>query len=117
MIIHDHHDGLLTETVTVTDTVAESGIIDICEPGGSEAGQIVITAAASETELTLTLKSATTSDGEFEGVEGWSFQTTGGSSFERRERVPMGCGQYIKLEVSAGSAPAEPVEVTLRYAV
>ena len=119
MIIHDHFDALLTETLTTGTTggeTLESEIIDLTETGASEASQLVLTAPAADQSLTLKVLACAEKDGEF--VEALSFTTEADTDFEYRERVPLHLPQYIKLQVvTDGTAPSEPVAVTLRLAV
>lgn len=118
MIIHDHHDALLTETLTITDATEQTGgIIDICEPGGSETAHLVLTAEACDQSLTIQVKGCDTPDGEFTPVDTLIFTTTENEPFAWRDRVPLHCPQYITLSVRPAGAPGTPAAVTLRYAV
>lgn len=118
MIIHDHHDALLTQTLTIADgTEQTGGIIDICEPGGSEAAHLVLTAESCDKALTIQVKGCDTKDGEFTQVDTLTFTTTPDEPFAWRDRVPLHCPQYITLTVRPAGAPGAPVAVTLRYAV
>lgn len=116
MIIHDHHDALLTETVYTDAEELTSGVINITETGGSEAADLILTAPAADQTLTLKVEGAAEKDGEFS--EQLSFTTEPGVEFSYRDRIPKYCPQYIRLVVElGGSAPSEPVGVTLRVGV
>lgn len=118
MIIHDHHDALLTETLTIADgTEQTSGIIDLTETGGVEHAHLVITAEACDQTLTLQVKGCDTKDGEFAPVDPLIFNTTPDEPYAWRDRIPLHCPQYITLTVRPAGAPGTPVAVTLRAAV
>lgn len=121
MIIHDHHDALLTEELTTSSTAQEvltSDIIDLRETGGVEHAHLILSAEAGDAPLTLNVLGAATKEGEYAPVPELSFTTTEGEDFHYRQRIPLLCPQYIKLQVSVGdTAPSEPVRATLRVAL
>ena len=119
MIIHDAFDALLMATLTTGTSGGEtltSEPINITEPGGSEAADLIITAPAADQVLTLKLLAADAPEGEYAEQLSWS--TTAEEAFSYRGRLPKYCPQYIKLQVETGStAPSEPAAVTLRVAM
>lgn len=119
MIIRDAYDALLMSELTVTaaETLTGEHIINITEPGGIDAAHLIITAAAASAPLTITVLGAEEKAGEFTPVEGLSFTTEASTEFTYRNRLPLHCPQYIKLQVKADSAPDSPAAVTLRVAV
>ena len=123
MIIHDHYDALLTQEVVITaddggETISAEGCIDLTETGGVEHAQLVLTADACEQALTLQVTGSATKEGEFTPVDPLIFTTTPGEPFAWRDRIPLHCPQYVRLQVRAGEgAPAQPVVVRLRAAV
>lgn len=121
MIIHDHFDALLMESVTTGNGGGESlssGVIDITEMGGAEHAQLVIEAGAGDQPIGISVVGADSKDAEAEVQEVLAFETKANEAFAWRGRVPLYCPQYIRLQVKVGaSAPEVPVKVTLRVAV
>lgn len=119
MIIRDSYDALLMEELTVSaaETLTGEHVINIAEPGGIDAAHIIITAAASSAPLTISVLGAEDKAGEFTPVEGLSFTTEASKEFAYRNRLPLHCPQFIKLQVQADAAPESPAAVTLRVAV
>lgn len=119
MIIRDSYDALLMEELSVTaaETLTGEHVINITEPGGIDAAHIIITAEAASAPITISVLGAEDKAGEFTPVEGLSFTTEAATAFEYRNRLPLHCPQYIKLQVKADAAPDTPAAVTLRVAV
>lgn len=117
MIIHDHHDALLTQTVTApaaASSAAASGVIDILEPGGSEAADLIITCDAASQALTLEVQAAADETAEEFGSV-LTYTTEPNTAFSVRERIPKTCPRFIRLSVKTGdTAPDSAPAATLR---
>lgn len=116
---HDHWDMMLTakavSSATASATVAGNRVIDIEEQGGLEESQIVLTCEAADKAVTLKMLGADEENGTF--AEVLKFTTTPEVDFIYRERTPLNCPRYLKLEVVTGAAaPTKPVTAVLRLA-
>lgn len=119
MIIRDAYDALLISELTVyaAESLTGEHVINIAEPGGIDAAHLIITAEAASEPLTISVLGAEDKAGEFTPVEGLSFTTEANAEFTYRNRLPLHCPQFIKLQVQADAAPEAPAAVTLRIAV
>lgn len=116
---YDHWDMMLVATAAsstaATTTTEGNRIIDIEETGGLEQSQIVLTCGAADKAITLKVMGADEENGTFEKV--LEFTTTASTEFMYRERTPLNCPRYLKLQVVTGAAaPTTAVQAMLRFA-